>query len=75
MAKKKEKKIPITVTARFEVTFTHYVTEDEFKQLDAEEVGIEDVVDDSVPYDLLATDGNSEMEWDYAVIPTKKKKK
>jgi hypothetical protein len=63
---KKEKKVPIQVTARFEITFTHQVTEEQFKKMDKEDYEVSDFVDESVAYNLLRSDGDCEMEWDYA---------
>lgn len=76
MPKAKEKMVPIRVTARFEVTFTHRVTETQFKELDAGNIDIEDVVDETIPYAEAATSGDCEMEWDYSAParPLKKSK-
>jgi len=75
MTKKKEKMIPIRVTARFDVTFDYEVTESQFKEMDKDELEVSDVVDESVAYGHLSNNGDCEMEWDYAVVPAKKKKK
>jgi hypothetical protein len=77
MPKKNEKRVPIRVTANFEVTFTHMVSEEDFKKLDADEMSIDEVVDDSIAYGHLATEGNCDFEWDYAapVKPLKSKAK
>jgi hypothetical protein len=68
--KKNEKTETIRVEARFEVVFYYDVTNDQFEQLDAEKLKIEDVVDESVAYSHLSNDGTCEMEWDYG--PPKK---
>ena len=71
--KKAEKKEMIQVTARFEVTFYTEVTEEQWLQLDAEKLKIEDVIDESVAYSHLSNDGTCEMEWDYGPARLRKK--
>ena len=71
-AKKAEKKETIQVTARFEVTFYAEVTEEQWLQMDADKLKVEDVIDESVPYSHLANDGTCEMEWDYGPAKLRK---
>jgi len=76
----KEKTIDIWVTARFEVRFKHKVTLAEFKEMDANNLEVSDVVDESVAYGHLSGEGSCEMEWDYVTVSqakaaAKKKKK
>ena len=73
MPKAKEKKELIQVTARFEVTFYHEVSEEQWLQLDAEKLKVEDVIDESVAYSHLSNDGTCEMEWDYGPARLRKK--
>ena len=80
MPKAKEKTVPIRVTAKFEVTFIHRVTEAQFEEMDKDELEVMDVVDESIAYGLLSSDGECEMEWDYGppdkpIKPKKVKKK
>jgi hypothetical protein len=69
------KTIDIWVTAKFEVRFKHKVTLEQFKELDSDKLEVSEVVDESVAYEQLSSDGDCEMEWDYAVIPPKTKPK
>lgn len=71
MKKKNEKMVPIRVTARFEVTFIHKVTEAQFEEMDKDKLEVSDVVDESVAYGHLSGDGDCEMEWDYGPPPPK----
>ena len=71
MPKAKEKMVPIRVTARFEVTFLHKVTEAQFKKMDEDDLKVSDVVDESVAYSHLSSEGDCEMEWDYGPPPPK----
>lgn len=69
MAKPKTEEIQVTAT--FRVTFTHKVTKVEFARLDKNEIDVSEVVDESVAYNALATDGECEMEWDYKSVSVK----
>jgi hypothetical protein len=71
--KKAEKKETIQVTARFEVTFYADVTEEQWLEMDADRLKVEDVIDESVAYGHLANDGTCEMEWDYGPAKLKRK--
>jgi hypothetical protein len=71
MPKAKEKMVPIRVTARFEVTFIHKVTESQFEEMDKNKLEVSDVVDESIPYGLVSSEGECEMEWDYGPPPPK----
>lgn len=75
MKKKKEKTVPIQVTAVFTVTFDHEIREEDFKKLNEDEIEIDDVVDDSIAYGHLATEGHCDFEWDYSSKAKKAKKK
>ncbi len=52
----------VTVIARFEVVFNCEIDADKLKQLDAGEIEIEDVIDESIAYDQLRDGGSCEME-------------
>lgn len=74
MPKVKEKMVDIRVTARFEVVFLHKVTEAQFEEMDKDELDVNDVIDESVGYGHLSSDGTCEMEWDYGPSAKQKKK-
>jgi hypothetical protein len=53
----------IEITARIEVTFKHTITKAQLARLKAGEP-LEEVVDESVPYQVAATEGRTEMDWE-----------
>lgn len=61
----------IEVTARFEIRFSHKVSDEEFAALE-QGCRIDDLVDESVVYEKLRSDGECEMDWDFN--PPKKTK-
>lgn len=61
----------IEVTARFEIRFTHKVSNEEFAALQ-QGVRVDDLVDESTVYEKLRSEGECEMDWDFN--PPKKKK-
>jgi hypothetical protein len=64
----------IDVTARFEIRFQRRVTEEVFAMLE-QGTRIDDVIDESEVYKLLATEGECEMDWDFTPVKKKKKRK
>jgi hypothetical protein len=66
------KKITISVTGTFTATIQQQVTEEVFRQLDAETLNIEDIADE---YELYKAANNSDcnMDWDYVTKKPRKK--
>ena len=62
----------IEITARFEVRYTKQLTDDQVVALEGG-TDVEDLVDESEAYRLAATEGECEMDWDYAQPKAKKK--
>lgn len=55
----------IRIECRATVMVDVHVTAKQLRQLDASEIKLHDIVDESVPYQALATDGEFEfIEWD-----------
>jgi hypothetical protein len=63
----------IRVECRATVMVDVKVTAKQVRQLEAGEIKLEDIIDDSVPYKALATDGEFEFE-DWDPIPSKRSK-
>lgn len=64
----------IIVTAKFEVTLKKQLTANQLANLE-NGMGIEYFVDESEVYNLLRTEGECEMDWDYAKPQKPKAKK
>lgn len=66
MTKTAEKTIDIMVEATFSVRFRRAITLAQFKELESGAIEIDDVVDESEPYRLASSEGEVEMDWDFA---------
>ena len=64
----------IEITARFEVRFTKRLTDAQVADLESG-TDVENLIDESEAYQRAATEGECEMEWDYAALKPKKSKK
>lgn len=64
----------IEVTARFDIRFTHKVSDEVFAMLE-QGCRVDDVVDESLVYEKLRTEGECEMDWDFNPPKKSKRKK
>jgi hypothetical protein len=65
----------INVTARYEITFQKKMTDKQIAELESGAADIEDMIDESEPYRLLSSEGTCEMDWDFATLAKKPRKR